>query len=63
MCSAFSSKTYLERALTPMQGFSEGVEVTNLKLRVYEAFSYYFMRPEATSVWGLELLVYAALSY
>jgi hypothetical protein len=29
---------------------------------VYEAFSYWCMRPQATGVWGLKLLVYEALS-
>ena len=33
------------------------------KLLVYEALSYECMRPSATRVWGLKLLVYAALSY
>jgi hypothetical protein len=33
-----------------------------LKLLVYEALSDWCMRPEATSVCGLELLVYAASS-
>jgi hypothetical protein len=30
---------------------------------VYAALSYWCMRPEGTSVCGVELLVYAALSY
>jgi hypothetical protein len=30
---------------------------------VAEAFSYYCMRPSATSACGLQLLVYEALSY
>jgi hypothetical protein len=33
------------------------------KLLVCEAFSYWCMRPQATSVCGLKLLVYAASSY
>ena len=32
-------------------------------LLAYEAFSYYCMRPSATSVWGLKLLVYEVFSY
>jgi hypothetical protein len=36
--NAFNSKTYLERALTPMQGFSEGVEVKNRIRRMLLAF-------------------------
>ena len=35
---SFTSKTYLERALTPMQGFSEGVEVKNRIRRMLLAF-------------------------
>ena len=34
-----------------------------LKLLVYEALRYWGMRPYATSVCGLQLLVYAAFSY
>jgi hypothetical protein len=30
---------------------------------VHEAVSYWCMRPEATSVWGLKLLVYEVSSY
>ena len=36
--TSFNSKTYLERALTPMQGFSEGVEVKNRIRRMLLAF-------------------------
>ena len=36
--NSFNSKTYLERALTPMQGFSEGVEVKNRIRRMLLAF-------------------------
>jgi hypothetical protein len=32
-------------------------------LLVYEAFSYYCLRPSATSVCGLKLIVYETLSY
>ena len=40
-----------------------GERAVSLKLLVNEALSYWFVRPEATSVWGLELLVYEVLSY
>jgi DNA repair exonuclease SbcCD ATPase subunit len=36
--NSFPPKTYLERALTPMQGFSEGVEVKNRIRRMLLAF-------------------------
>jgi hypothetical protein len=36
--ASFPPKTYLERALTPMQGFSEGVEVKNRIRRMLLAF-------------------------
>jgi len=36
--SSFTSKTYLERSLTPMAGFSEGVEVKNRIRRMLLAF-------------------------
>ena len=36
--NSFAPKTYLERSLTPMQGFSEGVEVKNRIRRMLLAF-------------------------
>jgi hypothetical protein len=36
---------------------------TGPQLLVCEALSYYCVRPSATSVWGLQLLVYGAFSY
>ena len=40
------------------------LDILGLRLPVYEAFSYWsmIMRPLATRVFGLKLLVYAALS-